>query len=535
MIILKKRAISLFLLIAFMFTCITGRLFSLTVMPKKVSSATGSRVRTLSSSRKPIYDRNLTPLNNDSYSYFAIIKPTPESLKLLNKINEDKSTLKTVIKGQLTVKSTKNNLIYSGCEDIKTLKVYDRYNNNSLVHILGYTDTSGNGVTGIEKHYNDYLKDGGELSISYTSDAQGRLLLDEKIEIRDNGYYSPAGLVLTIDKNIQSTLETALKNHNITKGAGVVIDNKSGEILGCASTPMYDRNNIAASLNDENAPFINRAFSQYPVGSVFKVITASACLENNISLKKYNCTGNIKKTENIFYCNKLDGHGEIDFSTALSNSCNTYFIEAGIKAGGKKLLNTAKDFHLGESTDFGNGYMTDKGTLPSLNDLKFEADIANFSFGQGKLTATPLQIASIFATLGNGGIYNSPTLIKGVINNDGVFTETDKKVTKRILKTSTCQTINNALKLTVIDGTGKSAYSEKFDSCSKTATAQSGQYDRNGNEIKYCWFVGFFPADEPKYTVCIMKENGISGGQDCGPVFKDVAERIVDTGAQVDK
>ena len=80
---------------------------------------------------------------------------------------------------------------------------------------------------------------------------------------------------------------------------------------------------------------------------------------------------------------------------------------------------------------------------------------------------------------------------------------------------------------TVINGTGVYAKSPLYTCCAKTATAQSGQYDKNGNEIKFCWFVGFFPVESPQYTIYIMQENGVSGGSDCGPVFKEIAENIL--------
>ena len=86
--------------------------------------------------------------------------------------------------------------------------------------------------------------------------------------------------------------------------------------------------------------------------------------------------------------------------------------------------------------------------------------------------------------------------------------------------------MKNAMYRTTTEGTGKIAFSSLFNSCTKTATAQSGQYDKNGNEIKICWFTGFFPAENPKYTICVIKENGVSGGSDCGPVFKEISENI---------
>ena len=147
-------------------------------------------------------------------------------------------------------------------------------------------------------------------------------------------------------------------------------------------------------------------------------------------------------------------------------------------------------------------------------------------FGQGKLTASPLQIANCFAAIANEGIYNEPYVYKGKIDSNGNLTPITKNEGKRVLSESTCKEIKNAMAYTTTLGTGKSAYSSLFDSCTKTATAQSGQYDENGVEIKYCWFVGFFPIENPKYVICILKENGSSGGTDGAPVFKEISENI---------
>jgi cell division protein FtsI/penicillin-binding protein 2 len=147
-------------------------------------------------------------------------------------------------------------------------------------------------------------------------------------------------------------------------------------------------------------------------------------------------------------------------------------------------------------------------------------------FGQGSLLATPLQIANCYATVANGGIYNEPSLIKGFIEEDENFTEINKKTSKRVLKTETCDILKEYLLNVVTTGTGKPAFTSLFLSCGKTATAESGQYDKNGVEISHSWYVGFFPYEKPKYVICIMKENGISGSSDCAPVFKEVAENI---------
>ncbi len=524
---MKKRVISFTVCILFILTSLCVRLFALTTLSQQVSRQSSTRVKDIAVKRGFIYDRNLLPLTNDQCYYTACILPTPEAIKHVNS-KLDNDTISSLKNGLFVFKRTNQSTFYSDCKDILLLSCYNRKPNDLLTHVIGYTDRENNGVCGLEKYYNDYLKStGGSLSVSYNADSFGRVLVNEKVEIRDNGYYNTEGLVLTIDKKLQVILENALLNNGITQGAGVILDTKTGEILACASTPSYNINSLEYSINSKASPFVNKAFCAYPVGSVFKIVTAVATIENNALVNEYCCTGSTTFSSTTFNCNAPDGHETLGLEQALAKSCNTYFIEAGVCVGGKSILDTAQLFHFGKAIDFGKGYKTDSGILPDYKELVCDADVGNLAFGQGKLTATPLQIASMLSAIGNNGYYIEPTLIKGKVNNEGLLYDENKSQMTKIVKQSTCDLIKNGLKNTVTDGTGTSAKSELFECCAKTATAQSGQYDENGNEILYCWFAGFFPIENPQYTICIMKENGSSGGSDCGPVFKEIAENIL--------
>ena len=526
---MKKRVLSFMLTINMLFLLLTGRLFILSSPTEKASAQQGIRVKDIDTSRGNIYDRNLVPFTNATTSFVACIKPTSSALQTLHRYGEDADTLSLIADGKFVFKKVDNVDIFQNCEDIHCLPIYERCSDSTLIHVLGYTDSTNTGVCGIEKYFNEELiNTGGALSVAYYTDANGRMLTDEPAEIRDNGYYTKSGIALTIDKKMQSILEVAMKNGNIEKGAGIVLDTKTNEILACASFPDYDRNNIENTLNDIEAPFINRAFSQFPVGSVFKVVTSAAAIENGVQLRQYNCNGKITLNGNTFNCSKLEGHGEIDFTTALAKSCNPYFIDIGVKAGAKSIIKLSKKLHLGESIDFGNGYTTDSGILPQPEEFVSNADTGNLAFGQGRLSATPLQIAAIFSCIANSGYYIKPSLILGTVDNSRKLIETENdKLKEKIISTEACNIIKTALSKTVSEGTGTAAQSSLYTCCTKTATAQSGQYDEYGNEIKFCWFVGFFPKENPQYTICIMKEQGSSGGSDCGPVFKEIAENIL--------
>lgn len=524
---MKKRIISLTLIVLLTFSSLSFRLYLLGVKNiYSVSTTNTLKTNTIAKTRGNVYDRNLKKITNSKEKYIACIKPTAKGFLESEKLTNKDTVTDELKKGHLVTTPVPTCDFFENSNDILTLTTFERYDKNSLCHILGYCN-NGKGMYGIEKYYNDILeKTSGSLSLKYHCDALGRVLNGEAVEVHNDNYNNKSGIVLTIDKEIQKIVENALTNHNIDVGCGLVLDVKTSEILACASTPVIDRSNLNNSLQDENSPFINRAFSSFAAGSVFKVVTAISAIENDKSNLIYECKGNITKSDNTFNCSKKDGHGEMDLKGAITYSCNPYFIELSSVVGAKDLVNTATELGFNKTTDFGNGYFTDKGNLPTIEELNSSAALGNLGFGQGSLLATPLQMANCYAVIANGGYYNEPTLIKGYIDENEKFTSGSKQTSKKILKTETCDIMKESLLNVVKEGTGKSAFTSLFLSCGKTATAQSGQYNENGVEIKHSWYVGFFPYENPQYVICIMKENGISGGIDCAPAFKEVAEGI---------
>ena len=523
---MKKRIVSLTVALFVTLSSLSFRIYLLSVKNiYSVNTENTIKTNNIATTRGTIYDRNLNKITNSKEKYIACIKPTAkgflESERLANK-NEINKELK---KGHLVTTPVPYYDFFAQSNDILTLTVFERYEGNSLCHIVGYCNNN-NGIYGIEKYYNeDLLNSGGSLTLKYHCDAMGRVLNGEAVEVNNNNYNSTSGIVLTIDKEIQKKAENALSNHNVDTGCVIVLDVNTSEILACASTPVIDRENLNSALSDKNSPFINRAFSQYAVGSVFKVVTAISAIENNQADFTYNCKGSTIKSDTLFNCNKLNGHGSLDLKNALTFSCNPYFIELSCNVGAEQLIKTATDLGFGKPCDFGNGYMTNEGNLPDINELNSSAATGNLGFGQGSLLATPLQVANCYAVIANGGYFNEPTLIKGFLDKEGIFTPNEKNEKKKVMKEETCSLLKEYLLNVVKEGTGKPAFSSLFDSCGKTATAQSGQYN-NGEEIKHSWYVGFFPYEKPEYVICVMKENGISGSNDCAPVFKEVSEEI---------
>ena len=488
-----------------------------------------ARAVEIASSRGFIYDRNLMPLTYTKKVYKTCIRPSPAALIKIRNIITDGNVLNTLKKGNLAVYSSDSQLNLKNDDDILNLSLFERYSGESLCHLTGFVSGSGKGIGGIEEAFDKYLKSAdGKIEAIYHTDALGRLLLNEPIEIRDTNFFSKKGVVITVDGKIQTITENALKDSDIDMGAAVVLSAENAEIIACVSVPAFNRKDIRENITDKNSPFINRAFTAFSVGSVFKAVTAAAALENGIKINEFSCGGKITESGTVFNCSKRDGHGNLNLTGALALSCNPYFIELAVKTGAENIIKTAKKLGFGRKTVLYGSLVSDTGNLPSKSSVDSAAALGNLGFGQGELLATPLQIAACYAAIANGGIYNEPSLIKGFIDKDGRFSEYNQTAEngQRVLSAETCTELEQGLYECVKNGTGKNAYSPFFEACGKTATAQTGRYNEDNSEVLISWFCGYFPKDNPKYVICIMKENGASGSSDDAPVFKEIAQNI---------
>lgn len=522
-----KRINTFIVCVVLCFTVLTLNLTRIYTQTAAVNISDERRVEIIDETRAGIFDTNGVPLVNNAEKKTVCTVPEQELTAAMRKSGKYENFINAAEDGRFYFEQSEDTDFFEKYGAAKILTTYGRYADNSAFHIIGYVNSEGDGVDGIEYYCDGILKKyGGTLSAVYSADALGHILITEPIEIRNENYAGKGGIQLTIDRDLQKIAENAVKNSSIEKGAVVITDALSGEILASVSVPDVDRSNIEKSLTDENAPFVNRAICAYPVGSVFKAVTAAAALENGITPEKYYCSGKTEKSGNTFYCHNRGGHGEIDLSKALAYSCNPYFIELSTEIGGKKILETAKKLGFGKNSDLGMGFTTESGTLPDVKSLNSDAAVGNFGFGQGELTATPLQLAACYSAIANGGTYYEPYIIKGEIDNSGNVMPFSHPAGEKVLKESTCREIANGLEMTFTDGTGESAFSSLYEAMGKTATAQSGVYDKNGCEINYSWFTGTFLCADRMLTVCIVKENGASGSVDGAPIFREIAENI---------
>ena len=485
-----------------------------------------TRLIEAASSRGMIYDRNMLPLVNTSYSSMLFVNPTRDALTY---VSQQRGVALPLPEQTVNPFFVKCDYTGSSHPDVTEIIVYDRYSSDDVaVHLTGYTDNAGVGVSGIEKAFEGILSAfSGEISVRYQAAANGMILAGKGVEVVNDSYASRGGIVLTIDRDIQSVCENVMERNGIDKGAVVVLDALSGEILAMASRPVFDRTDLARSLDDESQPFFNRALGSYAAGSVFKTVVAAAALESGISESTcFECTGNVNVSGVVFNCHERKGHGLLNMEQAMAVSCNCYFIKLGQLVGAEKIIETASRTGLGREIVLCEGLSSASGNLPSTDDIDSLPSLANLSFGQGELLVTPLQIAVLYQVFASGGFCTSPYVTKSMVDERGeVYAEYINEPSERVLTATTCEKITAMLEKTVSEGSGRNASPMSGTAAGKTATAETGK-TKNGENDVHTWFAGYYPSDNPRYVVVVFRENGNSSGKDAAPVFRDIVDSL---------
>ena len=491
---------------------------------RQASAGRGQYVISGVSEYASIYDHCGERLVNEEYENLAVVDPNSKaSLKVLGYV-QDKNAYRSGMNGNLPFlcRVTSENI----SDDVTVIRKYNRNSKDQLaVHVLGYT-SDDRGVCGLEYSYDDFLRGCfTENYVRFSVDAVGEVLEGLNSEIKKAAPLE-AGIVTTLDKDIQRICEEVMESYYGIKGAVVVMDVKSGEIRACASYPKLELDKLEESLESNDAPFVNRAFSSYSVGSIFKLCTAAAALESGIiSDFTYTCTGSINVNGQVFNCHKWGGHGEIDMYQAMELSCNPYFIALSEYVDSRLFIETAEALGFGQETVFAQELVSQSGYMPSVTELAVPAEKGNMSFGQGKLTATPVQICRMTAAIANNGMCPQPKLVLGLKKADGSFEKTDYPINKRAISYLTSKKLQEFM-INVVDAENSYSKSDIVLSAGKTSTAQTGIISDSGRESLNCWFTGYFPADAPKYAVTVLVEDGISGNITSSPIYKEIAERI---------
>lgn len=395
-------------------------------------------------------------------------------------------------------------------------------------HLLGYLDADGTGVSGLEAAFDELLQGGSTaLDVECTITAQGAFAQGTQpqlVETKGTG----AGVMLTLDARIQRLAE-GIAAEEMDKGCIVVMDTATGRIRASVSMPTFDPLNVAASFENENAALVNRSTAAFSVGSVFKPLVAAVALDAGFSKEEtYTCTGSITLNGHTYRCANGAAHGQVNMQQALEQSCNCYFIALGQRLGGESLYLAAQHAGFGASSVVGGTLTTASGALPSAQLLQDKGELANFSFGQGAFTATPVQIAAFTGVFANGGTYVSPTFTEAIVDeySQTVSQSLYTPVQRGVCSSETAAQVLEMMRTVVTEGIGHAAEPVEGGAAGKTGTAQTGRYDENGEELVNAWFTGLWPSQDPRYTITVLLDEGTHSSTDAARIFSRMASAL---------
>ncbi|MEO7166641.1 MAG: penicillin-binding transpeptidase domain-containing protein, partial [Chthoniobacterales bacterium] len=399
------------------------------------------------------------------------------------------------------------------------------------------------GREGLEQTFNSMLT-GRHGKFKVTFDRDGRKTSERIVEPPVPGY----NVVTTLDLRLQEMAEKALAG-KAKRGAIVITDPNTGDILAMASWPTYDPNEFVPSIssakfkqlqNDPDIPLLPRAYrSAYPPGSTFKVAVGLAAFESNAisPSDQYECVPAMTIGNTVFHNWKKTDRGSLNFVQALTESCDTWFYQVGIQTGAGPILDWAAKLGFGAKAGIPLKGEAD-GRVPNDEYMKathgrriLGGDIANLSIGQGDLLATPLQMAQAMGIVANGGTFYQARLVEQV---QTVSNEIVAAYSVRAKKTiDAAPMVMDQIHVAMVDavnapaGTAHQASLDKVSVAGKTGTAQWGPKEK---ERTAAWFAGFVPAKNPQYAFAALYEGDVGssahGGTAAAPMIGKILRQI---------
>ncbi len=424
---------------------------------------------------------------------------------------------------------------YIGKVSEDELKKDPKTNRNDLV-----------GKSGVEKNWQSYLR-GEDGYIQNVTDALGRGVdssLFQK-DLTNKKSVSGNDVILTVDIDLQRGAEEALGEQS---GSIVAVDVNTGEVLALASNPTFnpedfikgiDSKTWSELINDKSYPLLNRSTQGvYAPGSVFKVVPVVAGLKEGVVTPDtlVNCPGQYKLGRNTFRCWKRGGHGWVNLRLAVVHSCDVYFYKLAEKLGIDKFSKYIKLFGFGSLS--GIGIEERAGVAPSrewklkrFNKPWYQGETVVSAIGQGYVSATPLQVAMMTASVANGGAILKPNIVRKIKTREGetVVQNSAEVVATIPLEDDKIALIQDALIGVVNDpgGTGRRARMENYTVAGKTGTAQVVSLDSQSDKRKHgdhAWFMSYAPAQAPEIAVVVLVEHGGKGGAVAAPLAKQILE-----------
>jgi len=505
--------------------------------------------------RGSIIDRNGNILAQSASADTVVLRP--KQIKEPDKVADSLSVILEMDRQTVYEKATddtkteiwlKRQITREQSEEIQSLKLdgvafttdVKRYypNKELLCQVIGITSADGEGLSGLEKQYENDLSGKTGRMIAET-DKKGRELADgyEFYMQREDGY----NVVLSVDAVIQGFLEKACEETYEANGAksvqGIVMDPNTGEILAMANIPGFDLNdpprNDAEALQELSQ---NKVTSDvFEPGSVFGIVTAAAALDAGAVSQDtaYDCTGYTVVDGQRIECWKAAGHGQENLPAALQESCSPYFAQMALDMGADVFYQYIHNFGIGQKS--GIDFLAEQpGTVVDQKYLQ-DYDLARIGTG-GDIGVTSLQLASAVSAAVNGGTLYQPRLVTALTDADGnVVQQFDPQATGQAVSAQTSGQIKQMLRSVVEAGTGKNAQIPGYTVGGMGGTAQ--KYDESGTALEgkmVSTFVAFAPADDPKYVVLILVDDpGVDvkyGSVVAAPYVKDVLAQVLQYG-----
>ncbi len=403
--------------------------------------------------------------------------------------------------------------------------------------IKTFTFKKKRGKTGLERHFDKHLSGSTGLEM-WRVDPLG--FQDKRLEIIPPK--QGEDLITSIDIDLQLAAETAIGERT---GAVIALDVHTGEVLTIASHPNYDLNDLSPFIPrktfdeiNERGAWLNRTLQlSYPPGSTFKLLTSIAGLRAGTftTETEHDCQGVYRVGNRIFRCHSRYGHGVTDLAGAIEGSCNVFYYSEGLRMGIDVISAEAIRFGLDQKTGIEVPYETSRLVVPT-KEWKREkigagwvpGDTANTAIGQGFLLVTPLQMATVIASIARGETRTQPTL-KALSREEGMQVNHGGEPIG--LTHKQYQTLWDGMQRVIgPDGTGRLVQIDGFPIAGKTGTAD---FRAHGKDVNLAWFVGFAPADNPQIALAVMVEGTSSsdsyhGGSTAGPIAKDVFLKFIE-------
>ncbi|MCD8106401.1 MAG: PASTA domain-containing protein [Oscillospiraceae bacterium] len=521
------------------------------------------KTTTISATRGTIYDANGQVLAQSVTVYTVYVDPTTyrdrdtdqkdlivETLSEYLDVDEDvieeklnKDNAYQVIATEVD-KTTATEILTimseAGITSVAATATTERYypQDDLAANVIGHLHYDGYGIYGIESYYDDYLT-GTDGAIVTAIDANGSEIQYKYKSSYDavDGYSVYSTIDATIQYYVEEALANAVSSNDPEDGACAIVMNcKTGEILAMASSPTYNLNEPSVVTDESLSEYLaglsdtatdeeysaalseslytqwtNKAISSlYFPGSVFKVVTGSAALEENaISLSNtFTCSGSITVMDTIYHCWSSSSHGSQTFVEAMTNSCNPAFVQIGQKLGAKAFCKYFEAFGLTQKT--GIDLPAESNSLYIDSDSMTLVNLASSSFGQAN-KITPIQMICAFAAVINGGYLVTPYVVDKVVDSEGnIIMQNETTIKRQVISEETSETMREVLETVVNTNSGSNAYIKGYRIGGKSGTSQKLDEDSTGSTYVSS-YVAFYPADDPEIIMLVMVDEPTNG------------------------